>query len=268
MMIRQARMVIFGATMKIWLLLFFSTLSVNVFAQQKTVEGIVFDKESKTRIAKVNVLNATTGKSVYNTLKGEFEIEAKPGDVLIFTKPDHYADTLQLQNNAALAVYMSRSAIQLKEVVVRDTALNPQKKLAATKKDYTKIYGSLDDHDLLSVAPGMGAGIGIDALYNAFSRSGRNAEKLRQIIDRDYKQSVIDYRFNRTYVGTITNLKDQQLTDFMRRYRPGYYLVTTASDYEFIASIKANLRRFLRAPRRYALPVLVTPKVEDLGKDN
>ena len=265
-MTRHCRTFIFGTTMKIWLLLFFCTLSVTVFAQQKTIDGIVFDQVSKDRIAKVNVLNATTGKSVYNTLKGEFKIEAQPGDVLIFTKSDHHPDTLKVQNTAPLAVYMTRTAIQLKEVIVRDTMLNPQKQLIATKKDYTKIYGSLDNHDLLSVAPGMGAGIGIDALWNSLSRSGRNAEHLRGIIERDYRQNVIDYRFNRTYVGSITNLKDEQLTEFMRRYRPGYYLVTTASDYEFITSIKANLKRFLRAPRRYDLPVLVTPKTEDLDK--
>lgn len=150
-MTRYGRTLTFEAAMKIGLLLFLCALSATVFAQQKTVDGIVFDKDSKGRIAKVNVLNATTGKSVYNTFKGEFNIEAKPGDVLIFTKPDHYADTLQLQNNASLAVYMKRSAIQLKEVFVRDTMLNPQKLLEATKRDYTKIYGSLDNHDLLSV---------------------------------------------------------------------------------------------------------------------
>src|SRR5882757_8095537 len=163
-MSKPCRTFIFGVTMKIWLFLFFCTVSVNVFAQQKTIDGIVFDKESKDRIAKVNVLNATTGKSVYNTFKGEFVIDAKPGDVLIFTKYDHYADTLQVQNNTSLAVYMRRTAIQLKEVVVHDTMLNPQKQLEATKRDYTKLYGSLNNHDLLSVAPGMGAGIGIDAL--------------------------------------------------------------------------------------------------------
>jgi hypothetical protein len=38
----------------------------------------VFDKESKARIAKVNVLNTTSGKSVYNTFKGEFNIAAHP----------------------------------------------------------------------------------------------------------------------------------------------------------------------------------------------
>ena len=78
-MSKPCRTFIFGVTMKIWLFLFFCTVSVNVFAQQKTIDGIVFDKESKDRIAKVNVLNATTGKSVYNTFKGEFVIDAKPG---------------------------------------------------------------------------------------------------------------------------------------------------------------------------------------------
>jgi co-chaperonin GroES (HSP10) len=264
-MTKHGRTFIFGDSMKIWLLLFFCTLSVKVFAQQKTVDGIVFDKESKDRIAKVNVLNITTGKSVYNTFKGEFKIDAQPGDVLVFTKYDHYTDTLQVQSNASLAVYMKRNAIQLREVIIRDTMLSPQKQLEATQRDYTKIYGSLNNHDLLALTPGIGVGLGIDALYNAFSRRGRNAEKLRGIIERDYKQNVIDFRFNRTYVGNITHLKDQQLTDFMLRYRPGYYLVTTASEYEFISSIRANLRRYLRSPKAYGLAPLITPKVESLA---
>lgn len=261
----------FAATMKLWtLLICFALPAVQVFAQQKTVDGIVFDKESKDRIARVNVQNITTGKSVYNTFKGEFKIEANPGDVLIFTRADHYSDTLKVQNSTSIAVYMKRSAIQLKEVIVRDTMLNPQKRLAATKNDYTKIFGSLNDQDLLSFGPG-GAGLSIDALYNLFSRSGRNAAHLRETIEKDYQQNVIDYRFNRTYVGAITNLKDKQLTDFMLRYRPGYYLVKTASDYEFIASIKTNLKRFLRYNRRpYSLAPLITPEDsrQDLGRDS
>jgi hypothetical protein len=255
--------------MKLWLFLFFCTLSVRLFAQQKQVEGIVFDKDSKDRIAKVNIVNATTGKSFYNNLKGEFTIDAQPGDLLIFMKPDHYSDTLKVQNNNAMAVYMKRSAIMLREVYIRDTALTPEKQFAATKRDFTKIYGSEYSQSLLSVAPGLGAGIGIDALYNAFSRSGRNAAKLRATIEEDYHQREIDFRFNRAFVASVTRLKDQQLTDFMQRYRPGYFLVKTATDYEFIATIKTNLRRFLRSSRKsYGLAPLVTPEVtnKETGK--
>jgi hypothetical protein len=64
--------------------LFLSIVCASAFSQQKEVTGIVFDKDTKARIAKVNVLNITSGKSVYNTFKGEFNIAAQPGDVLGF----------------------------------------------------------------------------------------------------------------------------------------------------------------------------------------
>jgi len=242
--------------MKFRLFLCFFITAIKCFSQEKSVSGIVFDKESKDRIASVNIKNTTTGISVYNSLKGEFKIGAREGDQLIFSKQNYFADTIKVQDNSALAIYMKRLAIQLKEVTVHDTLLSPEKRLAATKQDYTKIYGSLAYDDFLSTPSSGGAGLSIDALYNSLSRSGRNAEHLRQIIESDYRQNVIDYRFNRTFVGNITGLKDEKLTAFMLRYRPGYYTIQTASDYEFISMIRANLKRFLRNSRTYSLQPL------------
>ena len=241
--------------LKLWPILFFSILCGTAFAQQKEVTGIVFDKDSKARVAKVSVQNMTSGKGVYNNFKGEFTIGANPGDVLIFSKPDHHSDTLTVKSYAALAVYMKPMAIQLQQVTIRDSFLTPQRRLANTQREFSKIYGSSSNPDLLNVGSG-GVGFGIDALYNAFSKSGRNAEKLRGLIDAEYRQSIIDYRFNKAFVKGITHLEEPKLTDFMHKYRPGYYLVTTAGDYEFITYIKANLKRYLRRPRAYELPPL------------
>ena len=251
--------VVLNLIMKLWLVPLLCIATAAVFAQGKEVSGIVFDKVSKGRIAKVNVRNTSTGQSVYNNFKGEFKISAGIGDVLVFTKPDHYADTLKIKNLAPLAVYLRPSAIQLQQVTIRDTMLNPQKRLEQTKSEYNKIYGSLSDNDLLVTSPGSGAGIGIDALYNMFSRSGRNAAHLREVINWDYKQTVIDYRFNKTLVASVTRLKEPQLTDFMVKYRPGYFQVTNFNEYDFIYSIRANLKRYLRNPRAFELTPLITP---------
>jgi hypothetical protein len=242
--------------MKVRIFLCLLIISAKCFSQEKVVTGIVFDKESKDRIASVNVRNTTTGLSVYNNLKGEFKINAQAGDQLVFVRQEYQADTIKVQSNASLAIYMTRLAIQLKEVTIHDTLQDPDKRLEATKQDFTKIYGSLAYRDFLSTPSSGGAGLSIDALYNSLSRSGRNAERLRQIIDSDYQQNVIDYRFNRTFVGNITGLKDEKLTAFMFRYRPGYYITKTATDYEFISMIHNNLRRFLRNSRTYSLPPL------------
>ena len=245
--------------MKIGLFFFFISMSLNLLAQDKQIEGIVFDHDTKERVARTNILNTRTGKSIYNDLKGDFKIDAQAGDILVFNRAEYLPDTVRLTNNASIIIYLQRTAIPLREVTIRDSLYNPQLRLAATKRDYTKIYGHTNQ-DIVSVAPGMGAGIGIDALYNAFSRSGRNARHLQEIIEQDYQQDVINYRFNRTFVGFITGLKDQELANFMMRYRPGYYLVVVDSDYEFITYIKNNLRRFLRNKRTYQLQPLIPVK--------
>jgi len=247
----------FGIVIK-WRLFFCLLLvSLKGLAQDtSTVSGIVFDKDNRDRIASVNIRNITNNTADYNNLKGTFKIIAHPGDMVIFTRVDYLPDTVRIKDYKEIAVYMQRKAIQLNEVTVHDTLLSPEKRYEATKNDYTKVYGSLAYRDFLSTPSSGGAGLSIDAIWNSLSRSGRNAEKLRGIIDNDYHQNVIDYRFSRTAVGRITGLQGERLTDFMTKYRPGYYLVLTQTDYEFVSMIRANLRRYLRRPRTYQLPAL------------
>jgi hypothetical protein len=249
----------FNVAMKLGLFILFLGIGFKATAQDKTVDGIVFDKDTKSRIAVVYITNITTRQSVYNSLKGVFTINAHIGDKLVFTKQDYKPDTVKVQNYTSLAVYLYRGAIQLMEVTIRDSLATPEQRLAATKNDYTKIYGTLNNHDWLSTSPGAGAGLGIDAIYDALSRSGRNASHLRGIIQANYYQDVIDYRFNSALVTRITGLKGAELKDFMQKYRPGYYFVIVATDYDFITSIRANYRRYLRRPKAYALDPLVTP---------
>src|SRR5690606_28178997 len=79
-----------------------------------------------------------------------------------------------------------------------------------------------------------GAGLSIDALYKLFSREGNNARRLQEIIDRDYRESVVDYRFTADLVRRSTGLDGDRLNDFMRQYRPSYSFILAASDYDLV----------------------------------
>ncbi len=227
------------------------------FGQEKNVDGIVFDNNSKERIAKVNIVNTRSNASYYNNLKAEFKIKALAGDKLVFNKIGYFNDTVTVKNEATLVIYLKPSSVQLKEVSIR-SVVTPLDQLNRTKRDYTKVYGHLSDKDLLSSISGQGAGLSIDALWNMVSREGRNATRLRATIDRDYRENVIDYRFNRTLVGSIVGLDGAKLTDFMFKYRPPYYLVLNANDYDFIKYIRASYKRYLRNPAAFSLQPLVS----------
>jgi hypothetical protein len=247
--------------MKLVPILFLCLLGFKGVAQEMSVAGIIFDTDSKDRLSRVNVVNLNSGAFVYNNINGVFTIDAQIGDKLVFTQAEHHSDTIKVQSYTPLAIYLKRISIQLKQVNIFDTMMDPEKRMAAKKKDYSKAYGSLATNDWLSFTPGLGVGLGIDAIWNALSRSGRNAAHLRETIQTDYMQDVIDYRFNKTLVGRITGLKGDALTDFMTKYRPGYYFLANASEYEFITSIRTNLKRYLRNPAAHTvLPLYETKK--------
>jgi hypothetical protein len=265
-MMRNGQKHCFISKMK-WALLLLATLRVvDVFAQDKSappggqVEGLVFDKDTKERIARISIMNITTSKLWYDNLQGEFKVDAKTGDRLVFNKEDYLPDTVLVKNNLKIAVYLQRTAIMLREVTIHDSLHTPLQRLAATRREYSKAYGSSAYSDPFSTSPGGGAGISIDALYNALSKSGHDSEHLRGLIQHDYEQNVIDFRFNKSYVASITKLKDPDLADFMIKYRPGYYLVSSDTEYEFITYIRTSLKRYLRNKRSFSLPPLRPPQ--------
>jgi hypothetical protein len=256
---KHGRKLNFKLRMRLGLLLFFYGLFLRAYAQNKQpivnyknpVEGVVYDNDTKDRVARTNIMDLTSGESFYNNLKGEFKIDAKPGDKLVFLKLDYLADTLTIKDNSNLIISLKRIAIPLRQVDIRDTLVTPLQRLQATKRNFSKVYGSSAYDGILSSSPGSGAGLSIDALWNSLSRTGRNAKHLQGIIEEDYQQNVIDYRFNHSYVANITKLKDPDLTDFMQYYRPGYFIVTTATEYEFITYIRNSLKRYLRNKKLY-----------------
>jgi hypothetical protein len=231
----------------------------QAYGQDRTVQGIVFDRESKQRLTRVYIYNTRTEKGFYNNSKGEFTAQLRTGDILVTAVQGYLVDTVRIPEASTILIYLRRNVVQLAEVIIRDTTKNPQQKHEETREEYESAYRKGNAKDILTLGRGNnlgGAGLSIDALYNLVSRSGRNARELQRVIERDYRESLIDYRFNRNFVSQVTTLKEAGLTDFMQQYRPSYNFIMEASDYELLAYIKASYVQYQRNPAARRLPPL------------
>ncbi len=215
-------------------------------AQEVEMSGVVFDQQTRQRINRVNISNLRTGVKLFNNTKGEFKISVKPGDKLQAVAEGFYIDTLVYTNQTALVFYLKRVAIPLKEVLVRDSALSAQRRYEELRKQFNSL-NRLTNRDLLSIGQ-SGVGLSIDAIWNSLSRAGRNAKKLQEIMERDYMNNFIDEKFNRTLVSKYTGLKGDKLELFMINYRPSYYFVYGASEYDLVSYIKMAYIRFMKNP--------------------
>lgn len=244
---------------KLWpyLLLIFSALEIK--AQENTIRGVVFDRDSKIRLAKVYITNLRTKAGFYNNLKGEFKTNAQKGDLLVAQLEGYGPDTLSVREQEDLVFFLKRNSIRLKEVVIRDTLASPEKKLKEIQEEYRDIYRKGNSSDIFSIGGSNGqggTGLSIDALYSAFSREGKNARKLQKIIDRDYKEVVIDYRYTPLLVQQATGLSGLKLKDFMQQYRPSYTFVLEATDYQLLIFIRSSYQKYLKRPDAFRLPAL------------
>lgn len=76
------------------------------------------------------------------------------------------------------------------------------------------------------------------ALYDKYSRRAKTERKLAQRV-------AYDQVYSREWVAKITNLKDQQLTDFMTYCRPPTDLVLEGMEYDLTVYVRDCLKNFL-----------------------
>lgn len=223
---------------------------------QKNVEGIVSDLNTKQRIARVVIKNIRTNLSVFNNSKGEFSIFASQGDTLIASSKEYFADTVVVGHSAVVLFHLKRESIYIGEVAVY-AKKDPDEILKSTRSEYEKAYRLSDPGDLFSVGQN-GAGLSINSIYSLFSREAKNAKRLKKVIENDYKENVIDYKFSDELVSKTTGLTGEELAKFRRAFRPSYFFIVAASQYDLANYIKDSYRKYARNPSRYLIPSLPT----------
>jgi len=232
-------------------------------AQNKPVQGIVIDKETKQRLAKVYIYNVRSKDGLYNNTKGEFSTYAISGDTLVAALSGYGVDTIIFKGQTAVYFQLKSLGIRLRDVVIAQKRLTPQQQYEKSIKEfrYQTMKGS--SKDLLNLGTG-GVGLGIDAIYNLLSRQGRNARHLQKILEKDYREDLIDYRFKASLVQQVLGIKDTELEDFMQQYRPTYQFVLDADDYAFNVFIKNAYRSYRLNPKALQLPALPKLTIEKL----
>ncbi|WP_411273290.1 hypothetical protein [Daejeonella sp.] len=228
----------------------------KLIAQDQGFQGIVFDMDSKQRLTRVYIYNTRTGEGFYNTTKGEFKTTARTGDVLVAALQGYGVDTISIKSEKTLLFYLRRNSIQLQEVVVRDSLKTPAEQLKQSQEEYNTIYTKGAVKDVFTTGGsngGGGAGLSINAIYNLLSKEGKNARMLQKIIERDYRDAMIEYRFTRTLLNNVTGLSGAKLIDFKQQYKPGYYFILEANDYELIKYIQKSYLSYLGNPGTYRL---------------
>jgi len=197
------------------ILLLFTLLPLTVLAQNFT--GRVFDYDSRTPLGNVRVINLTNKQSTTSKAGGQFDIPLKQGDVLEFSLRGYHNDTLLVTDLKPITVLLPSNSTNLKQVDVQSARISPYLGLDSINAGITphkKIEGDRVQNKRNNDRAG-----GI-ILNLGFDKMKAQREKEQKLTSNEGYENEIRLNFNEKTVGNLTQLKGQELKDFMAMYQP------------------------------------------------
>ena len=225
----------------VFLLIFLSTTGKLAAQRKVSVIGKVIDGEHHQPLTGVSVLNISKGTGALSDSSGKYQITATDFDRLVFSYLGYRSDTVQinaLYQRQVIDITLQKNEFSIQPVDIwgrrpdyaRDSAERREWFSGALNEDKTNGWGAVAHP--------------ISALYDALS--GRQKRLWR--FQKDYKafeqQKYINARVHPKQITELFDLEGDSLKAFLLWYKPSYYFVRQASDYDLLVDIKAAVQRF------------------------
>ena len=211
-------------------------LSAGIQAKAQNISGEVVDLENRNALSNVSIENIYTGLTVITDSNGKFLIAAAKGQLLIFKKLGYKSVRVRIPDGYLPSYF--KIIIQQAPAEVAPYNLLAQH----TYKTDSIYFHELYKHEL--DFPKMSALDAIQHPFSAMSRTNQQIWAFQDDFNENEKQRYIDYAFNQQLVKRITGLDGDNLTRYMRRYRPTYEQLRSMGEYAFYAYIKRTAIRF------------------------
>jgi hypothetical protein len=235
-------------------ILFNSESQVLVMPDRMVIAGFVFDSDSEEALPYVNVYVKKTRRGTITDTTGFFVLFARTGDTIIFSSVAHHKLYIEAHDSIGdvkepAMVYLQPRIYELASVDV--IAL---KRYQQFKYDFIRLKLPDDayvfaDRNFATLPSELAyysrqgtEGFGlvmhpISALYDMFSKEGRQRRKLEEFEAQDSFYEKVESRYNPEIVSNITGLSNEKAKDFMKWCNFNEYLILSLSDYQFIELI-------------------------------
>lgn len=235
----------------VFLLLLFGVLN-QINAQQLTLYGRTISAQQAEIVQLASITNINTRKKYISNRQGYFKLFYTTNDTILITAVGYdsvYIQTSTLDPNMyndTMLVILKSKVVRLKEL--RVVSSNPVRdSIARAAAEFLKNDPLMNNYDRVLNRQKGGLMSPLTAMYQQFSKEGRDAARFEEFMAYMEKQKQADRKYNRNVVKRVTDLPDVQLDEFMLYCRLDKDFVIQASDYDLVSAIKKCLPGFKTA---------------------
>ncbi len=218
-------------------------LPFSAIAQRAAVKGTVLKSNSAERLAQVLITNQATKTARMSNGLGAFNIDAAPGDTLVFSKTGFELYRMVTPLSQEFTVYLwPVDGVQLNEVRVYGKSKKQE------MNDVLNTYRSkglyFDGKPPITTFLPFG-GSPLTGLYELFGTDAKNLKRFVRFQKRELEASEVDKRYNKSFVMRITGIKtEEEAQKFMDYYRPSYEDIIKWNDYDLVLKTKRQFEYY------------------------
>lgn len=204
-------------------------------AQRKNERwGYLKDSVTHEPIVLASVTNLNTKSTVMTSATGRFKIDLLENQVLSFAAVGYHFDTIhynkQFLLQDTLSLILSPLAHSLGNVTVTARGYSRyQLDSIERRKDFIG-----DVNYTIPTISKANSGAGIALNLDRFSRHEKEKRKRFEFFEANENEAYINYRFPASLVTKYSNLKGEELQQFMQQYRPSVEWLRKNKDEEDI----------------------------------
>ena len=209
---------------------------------QNNVKGKVYDSQTDSTIAGVNVYNLNTKLSVRSGSDGSYTIAASEGDRIMFSRIGFRPDTATVIYSMLLALHevtLYKEIITLKNVTVTSSY---QMDSLSRRNYYNDIYAKQPGITGFNRPPD-GFGVSVSPL-SYFSYRAKQKRQLKKRLLKQEEESYVDRSFPKEWVSKLTGLRGDSLSRFMMLYRPSYKFCRKTNREKMLLYVNDKLKEF------------------------
>lgn len=231
-----------------------SGLPQFVFAQ--STGGAVFDADTKNPVSYVTVSNKRTKASAFTDVRGQFNMDMRAGDTLLFAHPG-YTFSQKVITGTIMRTwhYIEQKKIALDEVEILSDMAKFQRDSAERRVVYRKVLNDAGH------APGanFSNGVGVDGLFTSLaywiSGKGKRNKNFVKTMLRNEETKYITIRYSVLLVRQQTGLTEEDAIKFIQENPMPYDYARTATDLEMKMWVREKYREWSKSTGIKGTPV-------------
>jgi hypothetical protein len=233
-----------------------SFLLPNTLFGQEGIRGVVLDYATEVRIGNAEITNLRTQQTVISNGLGIFNSVGIVGDTLKVARVGYNEQNILIASSDDIVIRL-KGITELKAVNIY--GITKEQEMQDVVNDYRK-QGSYHNGKPPVLAYIFNP---ISSLHEAFGKTGQRARRFQEYISYEQEELLVDRKFNRSLITSLTELTDDDLTNFILIYRPSSDQVKNWNDYDATSYIKRAFIKFEQEgrPKAPTLPKLVIPEL-------